>query len=208
MNYELMYNEMISALKSVPDITIKKSDFFLKDELLPGFMEKNKGLTGFKEELKILNDNFFTWSFKNNKNEEWLPMGEFHFMPAEELMKQPKNHLLLSSKAADNEKGKVYPFDDHPDGGDGMMGCLVISNDSPEISIYTENGEMFRMELDLKEYFIKTIELKAIYGWQYLFAEIDFKKPVFNTIKSDLNNRLIILNKIFPESSYSKYIIK
>lgn len=208
MNYELVYNKMIDELKAVPDISISKSDFFIKDELLPGFMEKNKNLTGLKEELKILNDNYFLWSFRSSKNNEWFPMGEFHLLSVEELMKKPKNDELFSPDASNNVKGNVYPFDDHPDGGDGMMGCFVIDNDYPQIWLYSENGEMFRMELDLKEYFIKTIELKAIYGWQYLFAEINLKKPVFATVKSDLNDRLTILRQIFPDSNYDKYLIK
>lgn len=208
MNYELVYNKMIDELKAVPDISIIKSDFFIKDELLPGFLEKNKSLTGIKEELKILNDNYFLWSFRSGKNKEWFPMGEFHLLAAEELMKKSKNEQLFSSGASINLKGDVYPFDDHPDGGDGMMGCFVIENDSPQIWLHSENGEMFRMELDLKEYFIKIVELKAIYGWQYLFAEINLKQPVFATVKSDLNNRLTILKKNFPDSNYDKYLIK
>jgi hypothetical protein len=208
MIYELLYSEMVDEIKSVSAALIIKNDFFIRDEILPGFLEKNKSFENLRNELRVLNDNFFSWTYKNTNNKEWLPMGEFHFIAIEEVMQESKNDVLFNREAKNNINEDIYPFDDHPHGGDGLMTCFAIQNENVRITLFSENGQIFPMSLGLQEYLLKTIEFKALYGWQYLFAEIDLNKPFFSIVKKDLNKRLEILQQLFPNRMYNQYFIK
>jgi hypothetical protein len=208
MNYELLYNEMVNEIKGVSYASIITSDFFVRDEFLPGFLEKNNALAVFENELRALNDNFFSWAFKKSNTEDWLPMGEFHFISVEQVMKESKNNFLFKDEDKHASQRNIYPFDDHPGGGDGLMACFLIFKENAEIILLSENGQVFPMSLNLQEYLLKSIEMKALYGWQYLFTEVNLNKTVFSTVKSDLNHRLQILHTIFPDRQYNQYIIK
>lgn len=203
MNYLLRYNQMISELQENRKVLVLENDFHERDELLPGFLEKHNYLYPLLNEIKLLNDNRFSWSALVNAAGTKYPMGEFHFLAIEEIMQQP---LTIADKTS--EDVEFYSFDQHPAAGDGIMGCLRFVESRVEIWLHTENGELIKLKLNLKEYLVQTIRFKALFGWQYLFANINLSGPVYSVVVADLNSRLQILSGLFPKENYQRFIIK
>ena len=207
MGYDLMYQEMINELRSINQVHITTNDFYLKEELLPNFIENHLYFKNLKEELHVLNDNSFSWGVNKEDNTE-MPIGEFHFHAVEEVVNETNKRILSYEVGNKSEKGSFFPFDDHPESGDGIMGCLKFRNTDTEVWLYNENGELFPMTLRLPEYILKTFEFKALFGWQYFFIEVDWNLPVFSVVRSDLIKRIEILNNLFPVNSYAEYLKK
>ena len=207
MNYETKYSEMIKELSENLNVTISKNDFFLKDELLPGFIENHISLKEFNQELSLLNDNFFSWSYKSINSSEIMPMGEFHLFAIEQALSKANEEKITLNINSKKTNKIFYPFDDHPDSGDGVMICFKFISNKYELWLHNENGEMFLINLNLHDYLNKTFHFKALFGWQYLFIDINWNLSVFSVVKSDLNKRLEILNRLFPKYSYSRYFV-
>jgi len=201
------YNEMIRELDTKPGVTIIKNDFYLKDELAPGFLEKHPYFKNIGNDLKVLNDNYFSWNYQETSSQQ-MPMGEFHFAPIEETLSQSNGKEFSYNNNGQNVQGSFYPFDDHPDGGDGIMGCFKFTDDSYEIWLHNENSEMFLMETDLRGYLEQTFQLKALYAWQYLFIKIDWKQPFYQVVRSDLIKRIQILDSLFPADLHKDLLKK
>jgi hypothetical protein len=207
MDNNKLYTEMINELSSQPAVTIIKNDFYLKDELVPGVLEKHPYFKSIRDDLPVLNDNYFSWSYQQ-KSLEPMPMGESHFIALEETLSQSNKKEILYDIDGHKEQGTFYPFDDHPDGGDGIMGCFKIIDKGYEIWLHNENSEMFLIELDLPGYLEQTYKLKALYSWQYLFITINWNQPFYNVVKSDLRRRIQILESLFPGQSYKDLLKK
>ena len=207
MDYNNLYSKMINDLKSRSEVSIIKNDFYLKDELAPGFLEKHPYFKNGSNDLHVLNDNHFSWNCQQ-KNREQRPRGEFHFVSIEDALSPANKKEFSFNSSGQNEQASFYPFDDHPDGGDGIMGCFKITGKDYRIWLHNENGEMFLMELDLAGYLQQTFKLKAIFGWQYLFVNIDLTQPVYSVVRSDLVKRIQILDTLFPEQSYNDLLKK
>ncbi len=195
MDFNDEYLKMVKAL-NIEKIDIIFNDFYLKEELNTNLFSNNPFLKKIQMESYVLNDNFFLWNYKTDDS-EIIPMGEFHFISIEEVISSENKKLI---KKDDNTIMEIFPFDDHPNSGNGVMGCLrFIDNQTYEIWLYTENGELLLMKMDLEEYIKRTLELKAIFGWQYLFTDINWKSLNYSVIKIDLIMRIEILKKSFPE---------
>lgn len=200
-DYSILYDNMLEEMKAVNKIIITKDDFLVRKESLDHFFKENPNMEPLKNELPALNDNMFSWSYTESSGNDF-PMGEFHFLSVEGLFAR---QIQLSSTIESDYKKEtlleLFPFDDHPDAGDGMMGCLRSSGSSHQIWFHNENSEALLTHLNLKEYLIKSFELKAILGWQYLFVELDWSSPLYSVVKSELLKRLGILESIFPNVS-------
>lgn len=203
MNYLLQYNQMINELHGNSKVVVLENDFYERDELLPGFLEKHNYLYPLLNEIKLLNDNRFSWSALINTEGTKYPMGEVHFLAIEEIMQQP---LIVAEKKGSNTV--FYSFDQHSIAGDGVMACLRFIDGRTEIWLHTENGEMIKLKLNLKEYIMQTINFKGLFGWQYIFSEVNFLEPNYSVVVSDLNRRLQILTDLFPKENYQQFIIK
>lgn len=203
MKYQLIYNDMLKGLSAKKEALINSDDFYTRDELLPGFLDTHNWFKSVLEEVKCLNDNTFLWSAKLSNGTETLPMGEFHFLSIEELMKHPLQNTIGNSL-----QGEFYPFDEHPVAGDGIMSCMYFVNNQIELWLHTENGELIKLNMNLNEYLTQSFKFKAMYGWQYLFTDMKLESPAYSVVRSDLNYRLKILNAIFPEMEYHRFILK
>ncbi len=208
MDYQKKFDEMFTALRSSPLVKIISADFYTKEEIIPSFYKKHGKLKKIEDEIKALNDNKILWSYIDSSG-ELIPMGESHLVSIEEVV-SAKVRLWNDTHNEKERKilSELMPFDDHPESGDGMMGCLRIVNDNYEPWLYTENSEYYKMNLDISGYLDKLIQLKAIYGWQYLFVDLDLKEPQFNVVSKELKKRLQVLKACFPGASLNSYLKK
>jgi hypothetical protein len=188
MDYNSLFTKFFSDLKGNAGIKVVTEDFYLKEQVLPEFIEKYPFLKSMPDELRVLNDNTCYWECQAGN--EFYPMGEFHFISIEQIV-------------ADN--ADLKQFDDHPQGGDGVAACIKFSNGNHEVWLLNENGEQFRMNLDLPGYFTELANLKAIYGWQYLFTDVAWKQLHYSVVKKDLKERLSKLKTLFPDFDIAKY---
>jgi hypothetical protein len=205
MNYQEIFDKMLAEIKAVKGTNLIHADFFCKEEIIPSFFKKHKTLKRIEDEIRALNDNKIVWSFTDDYG-NLLPMGETHLISIEAVIAS-KTKLWSGSNTTEEKEvlSELMLFDDHPEAGDGMMGCLRLNNDMYEPWFINENGEFFKMKLDLAGYLIRLSELKAVYGWQYFFIDVDLKKPPFDVVRSDLKKRLTILDSCFPDNSYTNY---
>ncbi|THU40585.1 hypothetical protein FAM09_00270 [Niastella caeni] len=188
MDYNNLFTKFFSDLKENAGIKVVTEDFYLKEQVLPEFIEKYPFLKEIQDEIFVLNDNSHYWEYQSGS--ESYPMGELHFISIEQIV----------ADSAD-----LKQFDDHPQGGDGVAACIQFSNDNHELWLLNENGEQFRMSLDLPGYFTELVNLKAIYGWQYLFTDVAWKQPQYSVVKKDLKERLSKLKTLFPDFDIAKY---
>lgn len=203
MDYNNLFSQLFSSLKANPGIKVVTEDFYLKYQILPGFIEKYPYLIAITNELFVLNDNTCYWEYQSGN--ELQPMGEFHFISVEQIVTDSTGLGIHTAYTGNELFNGLKQFDDHPQGGDGLSSCIKFVNDSYEIWLLNENGELFRMHLDLPNYFTELVNLKAIYGWQYLFTDISWKLPHYAVIKKDLKERLSILQTLFPGFDIAKY---
>ncbi|TKK69874.1 hypothetical protein FC093_07300 [Ilyomonas limi] len=208
MDYQKEFNEMLNSLKACPNVTVTEEDFFVKEEIIPSFFKKYKHLKIIEEEIKVLNDNKIVWGYTQASGNT-LPMGETHLISIEKIIStKSKLEVRIRNSEAEEILAELLPFDDHPNAGDGIMGCLRWMNDQYEIWLCDAHLNCFKMNFGLSEYLKKLIELKAMYGWQYLFAELDIKSDAFKVIRKELKNRLTILHKCFPNLPVDSYLKK
>ena len=207
MNYQKEFDAMLESIKMCSEVSITEQDFYIKEEILPSFYKKYRYAKLLGEEIKVLNDNKIRWVYSHTEGEE-LPMGETHLISIEEIVSGRSNVEVKVQTSREKDGLKLIPFDDHPTAGDGIIACLRFIDDRYEIWLCDNNFIGFKIDLSLSEYLEKLVELKAIYGWQYLFAEIDFKSETVNVIRKELRERLMILHKCFPDLSVSNYMQK
>lgn len=190
MDYQKLFETMNESLENSPGVKISESEFYLKSEISSELTNAHPFLLAIKSELPVLNDNVLCWAFTEND----LPGGEYHFYAIEQVLALPplENDLRI--------------FDDHPNAGDGLMGCLRFSDKATEVWLYNENGKAFKLSLDLAGYFKEMVRLKAIFGWQYFFADVDFKNPEFSVIKESLQTKLSHLKAVFPDEKYDDFL--
>lgn len=206
MDYKKEFDNMILDLRSSTEVKLIDADFYFTDEILPEVFKKYSNLKPIENEIKALNDNKIFWEYSDRLG-NLIPFGETHLISIETVISVGVQ--LWNDYNNEEEKKKLselLPFDDHPRGGDGMMGCLRFMNGDHQVWFYNENGEYFRMKLDLSGYLMKLIEMKAIYGWQYLFVDVEWKKPQFKIVRSELKKKLLVLKEIFPATSMDGYL--
>jgi hypothetical protein len=208
MDYQKQFDAMLSDLKSSTKIKLIDAEFYCKEEIIAEVYKKYSYLKPIENAIKALNDNKIFWEYLDSSGNS-IPFGETHLISIEQVV---SIGVQLWNDYNNEEERKLLsellPFDDHPNGGDGMMGCLRFINENHEVWFYNENGEYFKIKLDLAGYLMKLIELKAVYGWQYLFIDVDWKRPQFKSVKSELKKRLQVLNEIFPTISIDSYLKK
>lgn len=103
-------------------------------------------------------------------------------------------------------------FDSHPETGDGKMAAfstqkgLVVDPDGPDI-YFIDRSEAYKMSIKYGEYLDVTLDLMAIFNWQYLFCETEGKQMVVNLKKvlKELLDDINYLEKTYPEKDLSKY---
>lgn len=98
-------------------------------------------------------------------------------------------------------------FDSNPNAGDSQVFSLLLKNNEIAPNIYRvdlKENELFEMEIDYFEYVEHCIALKGLYGWQYLFEDINFKLFDFDT--SNIGKRLQDYTKLFPGSDVREYL--
>jgi len=204
MSYQQLYEEFIASLKSSADIKIVKNDFYSKDELLPKLFESHPFLNKIEDEVMALNDNHVYWEFKDQSS--FQPGGEFHLMEIGQIISSQIPSIKSSSSDERRLLLELKPFDDHPQSGDGVMGCISFAKTDHEIWLQDGNREFTRMNLDLSGYLQEMFRLKAIYGWQHLFTDALNGKPKSSVIKKSLSSSLRKLASLFPASDFQSFL--
>ncbi|WP_010521972.1 hypothetical protein [Aquimarina agarivorans] len=98
-------------------------------------------------------------------------------------------------------------FDGHPHAGDTQVFSILLQDDKIAPNVYCidlKSKELSSMEIDYFQYLDHALFLKGLYGWQYLFQDIDFREFEFET--SNIGRRIRDYPKLFSESDVSEYL--
>lgn len=190
MNYQELFDTFLNSLRTQPAVTLAIDEFYLKTEISPALFEQNPYLSPIREELYVLNDNLIQWHFATDN----MPAGEFHFYAIEQVLALPPvgDGLLV--------------FEDHPEAGDGLMGCIKFTEGNHEMWLHDAQAQSHKLSLDMAGYLKNLVRFKGIFGWQYLFAGLDMNAAEQTASKASLKTRLTRLTELFPKEDYEMYL--
>ncbi|MGW2720105.1 hypothetical protein [Streptomyces sp. NPDC001492] len=98
-------------------------------------------------------------------------------------------------------------IDQEPYSGSGRLTGIRLAEDggSHELWLYDMSQERLeRLDADYGTYLENVLITKGAYGWQYLFADVDFKEPGLGDIASNLTEVLRVFPELFPDHSYAE----
>ncbi|WP_067812852.1 hypothetical protein [Actinomadura kijaniata] len=102
--------------------------------------------------------------------------------------------------------GQLRLLDQEPMAGTGRLTALRITpgEDDPQVWLYDTNHERLQpLDLDYAGYLENLLITKGAYGWQYLFADVDFNEPEFHDTARHLSDVLRVFPEMFPGHDYA-----
>lgn len=96
-------------------------------------------------------------------------------------------------------------FDDLREAGNGSFAALRIQPGvtSPEVWFCIDGGTCFKLDLDYGAYLDALLVTKGVFGWQFLFADVDMRDDVFRyRCAPGLTEALKIFPEMFPGRDY------
>lgn len=158
-------NTLVNNLKENNELVVVRDDAFKLEALDDAFLQQYPYLKDFKDDILFLNDNHVLWNYKNDEGQE-IPGGEFHLRLIYDVVKGDIPLEYINVKLPN-----FMVFEDHPNAGDGLLvGITFNENQQLEIWLY-DNGIVYPLNLNLKQYFEELVQHKGLYNWQYLFVD-------------------------------------
>lgn len=75
----------------------------------------------------------------------------------------------------------------------------------PEIWFLDRYRPYVRLELDYCEYLDNLLISKGVYGWQYLFADVDLRERDFSHVLNNLQMMMDMFPRQFPDHDYAPF---
>jgi hypothetical protein len=116
------------------------------------------------------------------------------YVPTDVNLK-PRRQKILSELRA---------IDSLPQSGMGAVAGVRLAAEPPfEMWYYSKTERMFqKLNLSPSDYLETVLATKGTTGWQYLFADVDFKDSWLEEVGSDLQTMLETFPALFPEYDY------
>lgn len=97
-------------------------------------------------------------------------------------------------------------IDQEPFAGSGRITGIRTVNRSEGLELWRYDmgrSRLSRLDLDYGAYMDTALKIKGAFGWQYLFADVDFKDADFEDDAKNLRDVLTWFPTIFPHHSYA-----
>lgn len=211
MNYFEALKQLSEQLKSDKNIHLIKSDIPAKKTTEKKIAKEIKSINdAFEIDFSgILTDSFDLFGSTHIRwnNTNGTDGGEIHFIKLNDCFYKDYN-LAFSAKTAEEKSllENFHPFDDHPEAGDGIMAGFIIDLKSKSADCWLyDNGKLFKLAMDIRDYFRLAVLTKGLFYWQYLFVN---KKDIGKNglIKEQLNK--IKVNLMNDKAAISDELLK
>ncbi|MFD9499203.1 hypothetical protein [Streptomyces sp. NPDC060035] len=95
-------------------------------------------------------------------------------------------------------------FDNPDSSDDGEFAALRIpfGVTSPEVWYHNPSFGLFEMDLDYCGYLDALLVTKGVYGWQFLFADVNLREPLFTGVVQSLKRAFKVFPRVFPDHDY------
>lgn len=116
----------------------------------------------------------------------------------------------LEDPALSDDEGDILfelrVIDQEPFSGSGRLTGIRLAEggSSHELWLYDMSQERLeRLDADYGTYLENVLITKGAYGWQYLFADVDFKEPGLGDVADNLSEMLRVFPEMFSGHSYA-----
>lgn len=105
---------------------------------------------------------------------------------------------------------ELYVIDDLSASGTGSLAAMRLQDGVADPEIWFLDGDRTYVKLDLGycEYLDGLLVSKGVYGWQYLFADVELGEYEFGPVLDNLRWMLDIFPEQFPEHDYAPLVAR
>lgn len=217
-NYLKKIEHLVAELKAVPHISnlIFEKNAGIRDEDFKDYADEFsiKVANNVKEFYTELDGFSLTWKYNqiasDSTNQSFE--GYINILPFYKMFLGDNDNLweneIWGNHTSDKELSfyKNLKIFDYFEKDNIHCVCLEISHDTitENLWIFREGYQPLPMKINLEEYIEKLIDTKGLWGWQYLYAEVNLSLDQYEGTREGIKESIALWSELLPPDVLAK----